>query len=220
MDHETSLDTQVRQRISLDHATFSCNQAALLRSCDACDRVLCRRCGHDETVLVVEPGAGCQRFIDVEHHLDTALASYSEHASCGQVPMGLLGYARAVHPDVHDVLRGDHHVRVRHGDVQRLDVQILGIHWAPDIVAHDDDVLPAGVVGLRHEDAVLVGGADVHHVLDVLGVLLVSLRVPKDDDMLKPLLLQHSVHQRARKVAPEIVRPDVRKEDVGVDGER
>mmetsp|Transcript_54010 Transcript_54010/g.167413 ORF Transcript_54010/g.167413 Transcript_54010/m.167413 type:complete len:333 (-) Transcript_54010:156-1154(-) len=60
----------------------------------------------------------------------------------------------------------------------------------------------------------------MHHVLDVLCVLLISLCIPEDNDMLTPFLLQDSIHQGAREVAPEVVGPDVCEEDVGVHCER
>mmetsp|Transcript_12200 Transcript_12200/g.31337 ORF Transcript_12200/g.31337 Transcript_12200/m.31337 type:complete len:210 (+) Transcript_12200:2734-3363(+) len=45
------------------------------------------------------------------------------------------------------------------------------------------------------------------------------MRVPEDDDMFTPLLLQDSIHQGPREVAPQIVGPDVREEDVRVHGD-
>mmetsp|Transcript_61083 Transcript_61083/g.160610 ORF Transcript_61083/g.160610 Transcript_61083/m.160610 type:complete len:235 (+) Transcript_61083:2050-2754(+) len=215
------LEAEVRQRVPLHHPALAGDKEALLGGRDARDRILRPRHGRHEALLVVEARAGREGLVDVEHHLHPALRAADGRGGREAAVRALrpVLYAVAVHPDVDHVLGRHDRVGVRHRDVRRLDVEVLGVHRAADVVADDDDVLTAGVVGLRDQGAVLLGRADVLHVLDVLRVLLVAVRVPEDDDVLASLFLQDRVHEGLREEAPEVVRPDVREEDVGVDGD-
>mmetsp|Transcript_144742 Transcript_144742/g.360874 ORF Transcript_144742/g.360874 Transcript_144742/m.360874 type:complete len:262 (-) Transcript_144742:683-1468(-) len=107
-----------------------------------------------------------------------------------------------------------------HCDMHRLDVKILRIDGAANVVTNNDYVLPARVISFGDQDTILIRGPDVGHVFDVLGVPLVTLRVPEDDDMLAAFLLEHRIHKCVREIAPQVVRPDVCKENVRVDGQR
>mmetsp|Transcript_114283 Transcript_114283/g.328311 ORF Transcript_114283/g.328311 Transcript_114283/m.328311 type:complete len:219 (-) Transcript_114283:1028-1684(-) len=209
----------MRQGVALHEATLARHEEALFRGRDAGDRVLRRRDRGHEALLVVHACARGEGLVDVEHHLRAALVADAEHRSGGGEVVGLLRDAAAVEPDIDDVVRGHDDMRVRHGYVEGLDVQVLRVHRAADVVADDDDVLPARVISLRHQHAILVRRSDVRDVLDVLGVLLVALGVPEDNDVLAALLLKHGVDESVREVAPQVVRPDVSEIDVRVHGQ-
>mmetsp|Transcript_3001 Transcript_3001/g.9056 ORF Transcript_3001/g.9056 Transcript_3001/m.9056 type:complete len:321 (-) Transcript_3001:1262-2224(-) len=154
-DGEARLDAEVRQGVALHHAGFAGHKEALLRGGDAGDGVLGRGHGRHEALLVMQASAWGKRLVDVEHHLRAPLVA-AKHACQLAVAAGMLGDTVPVHPDVHDVLGGNDDVRVRHRNMDRLDVEVLRVDRAADVVAHDDDVLSARVVGLRDQNAKLV----------------------------------------------------------------
>mmetsp|Transcript_108782 Transcript_108782/g.204067 ORF Transcript_108782/g.204067 Transcript_108782/m.204067 type:complete len:211 (-) Transcript_108782:118-750(-) len=132
----------------------------------------------------------------------------------------MLRHTGSVHPDVHDILRGHNNMRVCHCHVQGLNVQVLRVHRAANVIADDEDVLPTGVISLGHKYTVLVRGANVSDLLDVLGVLLIAHSVPKDDNMLTSLLLENCIDQCVREVAPQIIGSDVGEENVRINSKR
>mmetsp|Transcript_129047 Transcript_129047/g.373397 ORF Transcript_129047/g.373397 Transcript_129047/m.373397 type:complete len:316 (+) Transcript_129047:1654-2601(+) len=147
---EAGFQAQVRQGIPLHHAALARDEEALLRGRDASDGVLRRRRWRNEAILVVEATAGRERLVDVKHHLRAPLAAHAQHGGgCGQV-VGLLGDAVAVHPDVHHILRGNDDMGIGHGHMRGLNVQVLRVHRAANVVADYDDVLAARVVRPGH----------------------------------------------------------------------
>ena len=91
--------------------------------------------------------------------------------------------------------------------------------------AHADAVHLAATGGARrvdglHHHGVLAGGGDVDEALDVLDAALVGLLGPKEDGPVGALGRGVRARDGAGEGAPLVVRADVRKVDVRVDGER
>ena len=122
-------------------------------------------------------------------------------------------------PVVDDIVTGNDHVSLAHGDVLGLNRDRLAIDGAANSVAKHNEPLVINFLVFSHKDAVLVTASDSLEALHVLDMLLVNRGVPKDDAHIISLGLAEGKDKRAREVAPHIVWLDVGEQDVRVDGQ-
>ena len=122
-------------------------------------------------------------------------------------------------PVVNDVVTGNDHVSLAHGDVLGLNRDRLAIDGAANSVAEHNVPLVVNFLVFGHKDAVLVTARDSLEALHVLDMLLVNRGVPKDDAHIISLGLAEGKDKRAREVAPHVVWLDVGEQDVRVDSQ-
>ena len=122
-------------------------------------------------------------------------------------------------PVVDDLIAGDDHVSLGHGDMLGLNSDGLAVDWASDSVAENDIPLIFLLLILGNKDAVLVTTGDSLQSLHVLDMLLVNRSVPEDDAHIVALWLSEGKNESAGEVAPHVVWLDVGEQDVRVNGE-
>mmetsp|Transcript_37229 Transcript_37229/g.59776 ORF Transcript_37229/g.59776 Transcript_37229/m.59776 type:complete len:209 (-) Transcript_37229:937-1563(-) len=202
----------MREAVAIHRSRLSPHEKHLARRGYSADRVVGRPQRRTNFAAVHDRLLGGGAAVDVKDPLPPFLPVNVQSA---RVHRGELRDQRAILPRVHARFGGGDHVVWSHGDVQRLDLDVLAIHRRANGVAQNQDEL-SGILPTRRQYAILPTRANRHQTLHVLGVALVRLGVPEDDARLGFLRFSEGVHQGVAKVPPLVVRSDVGKVYVAV----
>jgi len=209
------VELNVGQGVLVHSAAESTNDEAVRASSNAADQVLTTQLWLNPRLSIVN-AVSVGKLFNVEGVFFSALFLLFLLESLN------LGVRGSVLPIVDAIVGGNDDMCCVHGYVLGLNANVLGLDWTANSVAqldHPGVFDDVRVAQLRNKNAVVSMGLNCKQALHVLNGLFIDLCVPEGDAHVVALWLSECKHNGLVEVCPDIIRLNVRKQDIRVYGQ-